>query len=150
MSELKEITRKKKNTKFDGNPWASSFRPIHHWRTSIKYLKTFLHPMIWWTLCLPHFAKRSNEFCCKRSHYVKDAIISDNFISWTIETIKIRRKAVPKQNKIRGVSQYGLAIYIKKYLKAKEELWKLKYFTMQKYNLQKILWNKPKSFNIII
>jgi hypothetical protein len=32
----------------------------------------------------------------------------------------------------------GLAIYIKKYLKAKEEeLWKLKYFTMQKYiNLQ--------------
>jgi hypothetical protein len=31
----------------------------------------------------------------------------------------------------------GLAIYIKKYLKTKEELWKLKYFTMQKYNLQK-------------
>jgi hypothetical protein len=26
----------------------------------------------------------------------------------------------------------GLAIYIKKYLKAKEELWKLKYFTMPK------------------
>jgi hypothetical protein len=26
---------------------------------------------------------------------------------------------------------------MKKYLKAKEELWKLKYFTMQKYNLQK-------------
>jgi hypothetical protein len=36
------------------------------------------------------------------------------------------------------VSQCGLAIYIKKYLKkAKEELWKFKYFTMQKYNLQK-------------
>jgi hypothetical protein len=31
----------------------------------------------------------------------------------------------------------GLAIYIKKDLKAKEELWKLKYFTMQKYNLPK-------------
>jgi hypothetical protein len=39
----------------------------------------------------------------------------------------------------RGVSHCGLAIYIKNYLKAKEELWKLKYFTMQKYNLQKIL-----------
>jgi hypothetical protein len=26
-----------------------------------------------------------------------------------------------------------------KYLKAKEELWKLKYFSMQKYNVQKIL-----------
>ncbi len=31
----------------------------------------------------------------------------------------------------------GLAIYIKEYLKAEEELWKLKYFTIQKYNLQK-------------
>jgi hypothetical protein len=27
-----------------------------------------------------------------------------------------------------GVSHYGLAIYMKKYLQAKEELWKLKYF----------------------
>jgi hypothetical protein len=39
-----------------------------------------------------------------------------------------------------GVLHYGLAIYSKKYLKAKEEeLWKkFKYFTMQKYiNLQK-------------
>jgi hypothetical protein len=37
------------------------------------------------------------------------------------------------------VSNCGLAIYIKKYLKAKEEeeLWKFKYFNMQKYNLQK-------------
>jgi hypothetical protein len=33
----------------------------------------------------------------------------------------------------------ALQFYIKKYLKAKEELWKLKYFTMQKCNLQKIL-----------
>jgi hypothetical protein len=39
----------------------------------------------------------------------------------------------------RGVSDCGLAIYIKKYLKENEELLKLKYFTMQKYNLQKIL-----------
>jgi hypothetical protein len=31
-----------------------------------------------------------------------------------------------------------LAIHIKKYLNAKQELWELKYFTMQKYNLQKI------------
>ncbi len=33
----------------------------------------------------------------------------------------------------------SLAIYMNKYVKAKEELWKLKYFTIQKYNLQKIL-----------
>jgi hypothetical protein len=31
----------------------------------------------------------------------------------------------------------ALPFYIKKYLNAKEGLWKLKYFTMQKYNLQK-------------
>jgi hypothetical protein len=47
------------------------------------------------------------------------------------------KNTLPIENK-GGVSHYGLAIYIKKYLKAKEELWKLKYFTMQKiYNLQK-------------
>ncbi len=38
---------------------------------------------------------------------------------------------------------------LKKYLKANEELQKLKYFTMQKYNLQKILQKKPKSFQIL-
>jgi hypothetical protein len=43
----------------------------------------------------------------------------------------------PIQLKTRGVSHYGLAIYIIKYFKAKEELWKFKYFTTQKYNLQK-------------
>jgi hypothetical protein len=31
------------------------------------------------------------------------------------------------------VSHCGLAVYMKKYLNAKEELWKLKYFTM--YNI---------------
>jgi hypothetical protein len=51
----------------------------------------------------------------------------------------------------RGVSQSGLAIYIKKYLNSKEELWKLKYFTMQKYNLQKkSSEKKPKSFKILV
>jgi len=38
---------------------------------------------------------------------------------------------------IRGVSHCGLANFIKKYHKAKEELWKLKYLTMWKYNLPK-------------
>jgi hypothetical protein len=31
---------------------------------------------------------------------------------------------------------------MKKYFKMKKELWKFKYFTMQKYNLQKILKKK--------
>jgi hypothetical protein len=43
----------------------------------------------------------------------------------------------------RGVSHCSLAVYIKKkYLKAKEELWKFKYFTMQKY----IIFRKTKIF----
>jgi hypothetical protein len=33
----------------------------------------------------------------------------------------------------------ALPFILKKDFNAKEELWKLKYFTMQKYNLQKIL-----------
>jgi len=51
----------------------------------------------------------------------------------------------------RGVLHCGLAIYIKKYLKAKEELWKLKYFTMQKYiNLQKNPLKETKTLQDII
>jgi hypothetical protein len=37
------------------------------------------------------------------------------------------------------VSHCGITSYIKKYVKAKEELWKFKYFTMQKYNLKTFL-----------
>jgi hypothetical protein len=36
--------------------------------------------------------------------------------------------------KTRGMSHCGLAIYIKKYLKSQKDLWKFKYFTMQKKN----------------
>jgi hypothetical protein len=42
------------------------------------------------------------------------------------------------------VSHCSLAIYIKKYLKAKEE-----YFTMKKYNPQKALQKKSNSFKIL-
>jgi hypothetical protein len=51
--------------------------------------------------------------------------------------------------KTRGVSDYGLAIYIKKYLMAKKELWKFKCFTMQKQYLQKKSSKRnPKSFKL--
>jgi hypothetical protein len=36
-----------------------------------------------------------------------------------------------------SVTPVALPYTLKKYLKAKEELWKFKYFTMQCYNLQK-------------
>ncbi len=50
----------------------------------------------------------------------------------------------------RHVSHHGLAIYIQRYLKAKEELWKIKYFTMQKCNLQKNSLKVTKIFQDII
>jgi hypothetical protein len=47
------------------------------------------------------------------------------------------------------VSSCGLAIYIKKHLKAKEESsWKFKYSAMQNYNLQKKPSKKTKFFKI--
>ncbi len=42
--------------------------------------------------------------------------------------VKVLWYVSPTQELTRVVSHYGLAICIKKYFKAKEELWKLKYF----------------------
>ncbi len=50
----------------------------------------------------------------------------------------------------RGVSHCRVAIYIKKYLKAKEELWTLEYFTIQNQNLQKNLLKETKILQDII
>jgi hypothetical protein len=56
-----------------------------------------------------------------------------------------------KKKKNQGVCYtVALPFTLEGYLKANEELWKLKSFSMQKYNLQKILLKKPKSFEIFI
>ncbi len=44
-----------------------------------------------------------------------------------------------KNNGVCHTMALPFTFFLKKYLKAKEELWKLKYFSMQKYNLQKML-----------
>jgi len=66
--------------------------------------------------------------------------------------VKLKKEKNKKNKKNKGVvSQCGLAIYIKKYLKAKEELWKLKYFTMQKYKLKKKSFKRnQKTFKILL
>jgi hypothetical protein len=48
------------------------------------------------------------------------------------------------------VSHCGLAIYIKEYVNAKEELWKLKYFTCKNINLQKNPLKETKTLQDII
>ncbi len=50
--------------------------------------------------------------------------------------VKVLWYVSPNQELTRVVSHYGLAICIKKYLKAKEELWKLKYFIIAKIYLK--------------
>jgi len=47
-----------------------------------------------------------------------------------------------------GVSHYGLAIYIKKYLTEKRRNMEIQIFHLQKYNLQKIK-NPPKETKIL-
>jgi hypothetical protein len=58
-----------------------------------------------------------------------------------------------KHTLTRGVSHCGLAIYIKKYLKAKEGLCKLKYCTIKKYiifkNPLKKTQNPSKYYNCV-
>jgi hypothetical protein len=67
------------------------------------------------------------------------------------QTKQNKTRGQTKQNKTRGVSHCGLAIYVKNYLKAKElELWKFKYFNMQKYNLQKNSLQETKILQDII
>jgi hypothetical protein len=76
------------------------------------------------------------------SKSTRQILISPHWGKKTLGTQNIckgKEKIQQLQSNTRGVSHCGLAIYIKKYIKAKEEFWKLKYFTMQKYNLQKIL-----------
>ncbi len=59
-------------------------------------------------------------------------------VHYIMETLHLKVKDTcppthPNPKQTRGVSHCGLAIYIKEYLKAKEEeLWKLKYVTIAK------------------
>ncbi len=61
-------------------------------------------------------------------------------VHYIMETLHLKVKntcplltPLPNPKQTRGVSHCGFAIYIKEYLKAKEEeLWKLKYFTIAK------------------
>jgi hypothetical protein len=106
--------------------------------------------------------RKTKNICSWKSRFsvgVKDAassnvmtqnnnikVLTPNQRSWD-KTIKRTSQPIKGRdtNTTRGVSHCGLAIYIKKYLKAKEELWKFKYFTIQKYNLWKNPLNNPKS-----
>jgi hypothetical protein len=54
------------------------------------------------------------------------------YIFWYDEELNMTLDNVILTMKTRGCHTVALPFTLKKYLKAKEELWKLKYFTMQK------------------
>jgi hypothetical protein len=59
-------------------------------------------------------------------------------------------ESTPNNNKGHVTRTVALPFYIKKYLKAKEGLWKFKYFTMQKYNLKFFFKKNPSKRNQIL
>ncbi len=70
-------------------------------------------------------------------------------LKW-LEPHSLAKSCVIYREETRGVSHCGLAIYIEKCFKAKEELWKLKYFTMQNNSFQKNPLKETKIFQDII
>jgi hypothetical protein len=65
--------------------------------------------------------------------------------------IIVQNIATKKHQQQQGVCHtVALPFTFKKYLKTKEELWKLKYLTMQKYNLPKIVLKETKILQDII
>jgi len=70
-------------------------------------------------------------------HWVQDLVLNLNTLA--------AAAAAASSTPLVGSGAAGQAIYIKTYLKAKEELWKLKYFTMQIYNLQEIPLKETKN-----
>jgi len=55
-----------------------------------------------------------------------------------------------KIKQTRGVTLWPYHLHKKKYIKAKEEIWEFKYFTMQKYSLQKNPLKESKILQAII
>jgi len=63
------------------------------------------------------------------SQHVENGQSVVSVIQFVLDIVLLRLVLFGRET--RGVLHRGLAIDIKKYLKANEELWKLKYFTMQ-------------------
>jgi len=74
-----------------------------------------------------------------KCHHLSHPLVESNFLLNQMNDENFCLENFNMTIGTRGVSHCGLANYIKKYLKAKGDLWKFNYFTMQKYNLQQIL-----------
>jgi hypothetical protein len=143
----------------------SSFR--HLWRSSNQTIPEFachkLQPtQLWWYLSADQkvdMEKPSKLLLLLLSEYLKSQILRWMYVGWQLgrsscygdtwsdhlEKNEATRRPHRSQSQISTLKKrvchtMALPFTLKsKYLKAKEELWKLKYFSMQKYNVQKIL-----------
>jgi hypothetical protein len=87
--------------------------------------------------------KSVNPFCKQNDQISKrlKCCVSKSILSIFTHQLFLKFKCAPTLNKWGVLRKRGVALpfTLKGYLKAKEELRKLKYFTMQEYNLQKSL-----------
>jgi hypothetical protein len=106
--------------------------PILHWASH-------------WHLfsCVHHVCHIRQDGYRKILGHVRVAPITTSDRKWIsianlVVTKKFNHQACDDWNffvTIFSMCHWGLAIYLEEYLKAKEELWKFQYFTMQKYDL---------------
>jgi hypothetical protein len=89
-------------------------------------------------VCLEESPEHVSRFCFKISNTKENDVVSPASVQhfWTaLKGLLLNKSAQMNpcvSRPTRDVSHCGLVIHIKKHLKAKEEWWKLKYFTMQK------------------
>jgi hypothetical protein len=80
-------------------------------------------------IALRHFQTKNVPFCVHSSQMDSQTKV--------IQQIAILKQGIVLLGQNKGLCDtVALPFYINKYIKAKEELWKFKYFTMKKYNLQ--------------
>jgi hypothetical protein len=124
--------------KFDHHTFQSSQFPI----------ATFQSPCFWSPNFNCHIFSCVMFFGCFKFIFVIKRLDFFFLLSKIISIIKMYNiiwvQYKSPQLKTRGVSQYGLVIYIQIYHKAKEKLWKFQYFTIQNIFLKQNPLKKPK------
>ncbi len=120
-----------------------------NWRSitkggTVQCLEGLQHCCLLRNLFPTMFYTRAHELRCN------SYIHNDNERGCYTHTLLTKRsKSRCKHNK-GCVTFVALPFTLKSILRQKKELWKLKYFMMQKYNLQKILQKKPNSIKILL
>jgi hypothetical protein len=102
------------------------------------YLDEKLFPKRRWKNCNLLFVSMKSKQKTPEKKKAQRKKMADLVICCLWISLKSKQETqLQRREKTGDVSHCGLAIYFEKYIMANEELWKLKYSTVQKYNLQK-------------